>query len=394
LFKDALLKYVAPNDVDVKWNVDADQVFVPAVAAGTPPDIGTGHHYIQYMSTGVLRDVGPLVATSKVITKDNYPPPNWDGSFYQGVMYGIPAIECFLRRGLNYNTQMVGDAGLDPKNPPATWEDLLTWHKALTKFDGAGNLRTIGLDSYDAEASAWSSDGYYQAESFGAKWFDPESKTFNLDSAEMAESFDMMGEFIKIIGPDNLASMRKTSGQGTWGGSYDAQVQAMIIEGYWHPGETFAEKPEVSKLNACTWVPVPARRKGAKMQFAGGHMVLMYKTAKNPPDQVFKVAEFLQTKEHCDPVFKKIGWLPAYKPFINATDPSIYPGLDFYFKSLNDPETEWHGWLKCEIESFLEPKVAEVREKHYRGDFKTGKEAAAFFQDAAVTEYKQAGFSK
>jgi len=392
LFKPALLEYIKPNDIDIKWGVNADQVFVPAVAAGTPPDIGTGHHYIQYMSTGVLKDVGPLVANSKVVTKDKYPTPNWDGAFYKGVQYGVPAIECFLRRGLNFNTKMITDAGLDPNNPPRTWEDLLGWHQKLTKFDATGNIIQFGLDPYDAEAGTWSSDGYYQAEAFGAKWWDPETKKFTLDSPEMAESFDVMGEFVKIIGPDNLASVRKVQGEGTWGGSYDASVQAMIIEGYWHPGETFAEKPEVSKVNKATWVPVPARRMPAKMQFAGGHMVYLFKQVKNPADQVFKVAEFLQTKDHCDPVFNKIGWLPAYIPYIQATDPTKYPGLDFYFKSLTDPETEWHGWLKCEIESFLEPKVVEIREKHFRGQFKTGKEAAAYFQDQAITQYKQAGY--
>ena len=51
------------------------------------------------------------------------------------------------------------------------------------------------------------------------------------------------------MGADNLQGVRSVEGQGTWGGSYNAEVQAMIIEGYWHPGETAKEKPEVAKLN-------------------------------------------------------------------------------------------------------------------------------------------------
>jgi glyoxylase-like metal-dependent hydrolase (beta-lactamase superfamily II) len=45
----------------------------------------------------------------------------------------------------------------------------------------------------------------------------------------------------------------------------------MIIEGYWHPGETASSKPEVAKVNMASWSPVPASRKGAKVFFIPGH---------------------------------------------------------------------------------------------------------------------------
>lgn len=385
-----LLEYIKPHKIDIKTGVNADEVFMTAVAAGTPPDIGTGHRYINYMSKGQVVEIDNLVATSSIIKKEYYPPPNWDGSFYDGKMYGIPANECFFRRGLNFNTKMLEDEGLDPNNVPTTWQTLFEWHKKLTKFDAAGNLKQIGLDPYDAEACVWSSDGYTQAETFGAKWYDPETKEITLDTDEMAESFDVMGEYVKVIGPDNLAGMRGIEGQGTWGGSFNAQVQAMIIEGYWHPGETANEKPEVSKLNRCTWVPVADRIKGTKQQFAGGHMVFIYKGAKVDPAITFKVAEFLQTKEHCDPVFKKIGWLPAYKPYLEKVDPSVYPGLDFYIKSITDT-TDWKGWMKFPLEGYVEQNVGSIREKHFRGELKTGKDAAKAFQDMVMKEWKEQG---
>ncbi len=385
-----LLEYIKPHKIDIKTGVEADQVFMTAVAGGTPPDIGTGHRYINYMSKGQVVDIGNFVATSSVIKQENFPPPNWDACFYEGKMYGIPANECFFRRGLNYNTKMLEDAGLDPKAVPDTWEELFEWHKTLTKFDSAGSLIQIGLDPYDAEASVWSTDGYGQAEMFGANWYDPETKEINLDSDEIAESFDVMGEFVKVIGPDNLAGMRGVEGQGTWGGSFNAQVQAMIIEGYWHPGETKQEMPEVSPLNACTWVPVPQRMKGTKMQFAGGHMVFLYKNAPSDPAIAFKVGEFLQMNEHCEPVFKKIGWLPAYKPYLETVDYTIYPGLDFYFKSITETN-KWNGWLKFPLEGFVEQNLGAIREQHFRGELKTGKDAAKAFQDMVMKEWKEQG---
>ena len=51
------------------------------------------------------------------------------------MQYGIPAHECYVRRGLNYNKRMIDEAGLDADAPPATWDELFDWHVKLTKFD-------------------------------------------------------------------------------------------------------------------------------------------------------------------------------------------------------------------------------------------------------------------
>ncbi len=52
LFQDALAAKLAPNKIDIRTGVDSEQVFITAVAAGTPPDVGTGHHYVDYFSKG------------------------------------------------------------------------------------------------------------------------------------------------------------------------------------------------------------------------------------------------------------------------------------------------------------------------------------------------------
>jgi ABC-type glycerol-3-phosphate transport system substrate-binding protein len=286
---------------------------------------------------------------------------------------------------------MVEEAGLDPDAPPETWDELLVWHQALTKFDDAGNLIQFGLDPYDAEGGLFAAhDGSFQAESWGFEWWDPETKTFNLNNEMMAESFDVLGEFVKIIGPDNLANLRLDTAMGTWGASYNAQVQAMIIEGYWHPGETANLQPEVSEVNRASWVPVPESRRGAKLQLAGGHMVFCFNNAVNPAEVAFPVGEFLNTPEHCDPVFELIGWLPNYTPYLETVDPSVYPGLQFYFDSLSEATELW-GITRMETMAFIERKHREVRERHYRGEL-TGAQAAEEMQVQAELNWEESGF--
>jgi len=209
-FKEA----IGNNTLEVKTGSPYEAVLT-AVAAGTPPDAVSNYQYLDLMAREVLVPIDEWVATSAIVKKENYLDGNWNDGFYKGVMYGVPAIEGFLRYGLNYNTKMVEEAGLDPKTPPVTWEDCLTWHKALTKFDKAGNLLQVGLDPYDAMGGQLAiQDGFYPPVSWGWKWFDADTGKFDLDNKMMVEAFEIMGEFYRIVGPDKMAAMRATEGQG------------------------------------------------------------------------------------------------------------------------------------------------------------------------------------
>jgi maltose-binding protein MalE len=385
---DEFRELMGTNDVVMKPTVKTEALLT-AIAAGTPPDITSEAPYQDLMAREVLLPIDEWVNASSLIKRDDFIQGNWDRGYYQNVQYGVPAWECFVRFGLDYNARMIEAAGLDPDNPPVTWDDALEWHKALTQFDDAGNLLQIGLDPYDAEGGGIG-DGFLAARSWGFDWFDEETGEFNLDNPKMADAFEVMGEFYRIAGPDNMAGMRSVEGQDTWGGSFNAEVQAMIIEGYWHPGETMAQKPEVGKYNRATWVPVPEDRRGAKIQGTGGHYVIFFKDAPNA-QAGFPFAEYLTTNTACNLLFDNVGWLPAYKPYLDQADASKYPGLDFYFQSVKDA-TEMEPPKNCPITSFVYDTYSQLREEVYR-DKMTGAEAAAEFQKRCDQEWQDAGFA-
>jgi multiple sugar transport system substrate-binding protein len=386
---DELKAALGENTIEIKGGTNAE-AFLTAVAAGTPPDGASNTQYLDYMARGVLVPIDDWVAASDTFKKENYLEGSWNDGFYQGVMYGAPANEGFLRYGLNYNARMVEEAGLDPDNPPLTWEECLAWHEALTKFDDAGNLIQIGMDPYDAMGGQLAiQDGFYPPVSWGWKWFDPETGEFDLDNEMMVQSFDVMGEFYKMVGPDNMAGMRQVEGQGGWGGSFNTEVQAMLIEGYWHPGESMIEKPEVGQFNRASWAPVPGSRAGVKPQGFGGHYVIFFKDGKNT-EGMFKVAEFLNTNLACEAIFANVGWLPGLLTFIETVDPAAYPGLDFYFRSVEEA-TEWSSPARCPITQYASQQYVQIREAHYRGEM-TSAEAAAEFQRRCEEEYRNAGF--
>lgn len=361
-----------------------------AVAAGTPPDVGDLGPQYDFALGGKLMDLTDFVAASKVVKPEKYFKENWEGPLIDGKLYGIPCHECYVRRGLNYNEKLVQEAGLDPNKPPETWDELFEWHKKLTKFDAAGNLLQYGIDPFDAEGGTGpGGDGWTIAELWDVPFFDAATGTFNLNHERFVEAVDTYCEFIRFLGPDKLQGVRSVEGQGTWGGAYNAQVQAMIIEGYWHPGETFKEKPEVSKLNRATWIPVPAFRKGHKIQEFSGHWTSLFAEGKNAK-HAFPIIEFLQCKNALDIIFNSIGWLPALKDYVASVDGSKYPGLQFYLDSATQ-FTHAYGENKIPIRSFIGQKFVVYREKVFRDEM-TAKEAMDAFQKDVETEWEESGW--
>lgn len=375
---------------EIKGGLTND-VFLTAIAGGTPPDGCSNVNYTDFVARDVVVPIDLMVAVSGIVKKDIFLPSYWELGFYNGKMYGVPANECFSRYGLYYNTKMVGDAGLDPNKPPETWDEVLDWHNKLTTKDKAGNLTTFGLDPTDAEAElVWDMDGWMPGTSWGFEIYDPKTKKFNIDNPGFIDYLSTTKKFMDTVGMDNLAALRSVQGNGTWGGSYENSVQAMIINGYWFAGESMNAKPEVAQYNKATWLPVPASRKGTKPQSNAGHMVLFFKGAKHM-EAMFKVAEFLNTKAACDVIFNTLGWLPAQKDYIANVDPKKYPGLDFFLSTV-DQVTEWTPALKCPIVSYVGDNFTQVREKVYRNEMKP-EEAAKELQRRASEELVNQGFA-
>ena len=360
------------------------EAILAAIAAGAPPDAGSNYDYTNLFTRGAAIAVNYFVKGSSIVKQDDILEPLWQGSFIGEDMIGVPGIESYLWWGLNYNAEAAQKAGLDADKPPQTWEDALEWHKALTKFDSAGNLQQFGLDPYDAMAS----EQDFVATSFGFTWWDEKTNEFDLDNPLMAEALNTCGEFIRIVGPDQFAGMRAVEGNGSWGAAYNAGVQNMIIEGYWHPGETQIQKPEVAQYNQSTWAPVPASRKDHKIMATGPHFVQIFKDGKQPAG-AFKLAEYLLTPPALDIIFAEVGWIFGSKAYLKTVNPDAYPGLRFYIEAA-DQVTDWIVGRRSPIHNFVVTQYTELREQVYR-DLMTPQAAADEMQKRALDEWKAQG---
>jgi hypothetical protein len=187
-----------------------------------------------------------------------------------------------------------------------------------------------------------------------------------------------------------MAGMRSVEGQGGWGAAFNAQVQSMIIEGYWHPGETQIQQPEVAQHNRATWAPVPASRAGTKIQATNAHYVQLYKDGKNV-DGMFKVAEMLYTPPVLDIIFAEVGWLMGITSYLTNVDAEAFPGLRFYIDSVAEAE-EWMTIRRSPLHSYVSQQWNELKEQVYR-DLMSATDAVAELQARAVAEWEAQGLS-
>jgi multiple sugar transport system substrate-binding protein len=109
---------------------DFNQQVTTAIAAGATPDlmIVDNPDNARYAAAGALADL-----TDKVKAwgqADQYLPGPWNSTLWQGKDYGIPLGSNTVV--LWINTDMAKAAGLDPANPPKTWDEFETWAQKMT----------------------------------------------------------------------------------------------------------------------------------------------------------------------------------------------------------------------------------------------------------------------
>lgn len=96
-----------------------------AIATGQAPDIISFDNpdFALFSSRGAMLDITDLVAASSVIKTASYYAGPLNSVTWDGRLYGLPKYTDTI--GLFYNKDMFRAKGLDPNDPPSTWDELL-----------------------------------------------------------------------------------------------------------------------------------------------------------------------------------------------------------------------------------------------------------------------------
>lgn len=321
-------EFMAANP-DIKINVRTVQFddmvndLARAVAAGDAPDVTyiDNPEVALFASRGLLLDLTPYLENSEVVKVDEIFPGPLASVTYEGGIYGLP-------RGANtialyYNADMYRAAGLDPDNPPKTWDELYETARTLTKPD----QNIYGL----AFSAAASEEGTFQF----LPWVQMSGGDYdNLQTDGAVRALNMWKRFIDegIASPNSLI-------RGQWDstGTFNAGTAAMSISGPWELPRMASEAKFEFRA---ALLPVPETGAARASALGEGDNVILAST--DHPDEAFRFIEFLYGE--MDRVWNEFGYLPVTPVTIDDPNfPEIFAVYDESMKYARSrgPHPEW-----------------------------------------------------
>ena len=205
----------------VSWSAYWDHLSARS-AAGDPPDtyripMGLAENHI---AAGHILPVSELILSNADI-EENYLPWTVQRAKKDNRYYGLPVdVQTLV---VYRNNTLYAEAGLDPADPFADLEDLLSQAQALTAHAN-GNISQVGCNT--GYPSAWLTilfQQYLQREENGATWIDPASnqlvwqdypaifETFNWFCTLAAQTGD--DDFLSFLSPEEQFVLDKSAMQ-------------------------------------------------------------------------------------------------------------------------------------------------------------------------------------
>ncbi|WP_439652033.1 ABC transporter substrate-binding protein [Pelagibacterium xiamenense] len=261
-----------------------------AFATGQAPDIIAvdNPEHALFASRGAFLDITDMVAESDVIDPDNYFPGPLASVTWDGKLYGLPKATNTI--ALYYNKDMFEAAGLDPEDPPATWDELVEAARTLTDPDN----NVYGL-AFSAKASEEGTFQFLPWAQMAGGGYD------NLNAPGVVEALEIWETILdeRLASPDSL-----TRGQWDSTGTFNSGNAAMAISGPWEINRMLEE----AQFDwGVTLLPVP--EEGAERSSAMGDFNWAIFSTTEHPEEAFQAIEYFASQD--DRLFPEFGQLPA-----------------------------------------------------------------------------------
>ncbi|KRE95333.1 sugar ABC transporter substrate-binding protein [Nocardioides sp. Soil774] len=191
--------------------------------------------------------------------ENNFAETPLSSNVYEDKTYGVPQVTDTL--GLMYNKALFEKAGLDPENPPATWDEVRDAAKALkskAKVDG------IYINS----------GGYFLLPFLygeGADLVNTDDQTITVNSPEAVKGIETAQSLV-----EDGTAVKPTANDpyGTMMTLFKEQKVAMIINGPWEVAG-ISDDPKFGGIDNLGVAPVPAGSAGQGAP-VGGHNYVVY----------------------------------------------------------------------------------------------------------------------
>ncbi len=208
------------------------ETLLTSVAAGDPPHVTMMGR--QDLPSFVIQNaLTPLDAFMEAdgVTSETFLPSEWLGTQYNGQTWILPQPTGGALNIMWYNKTMFEEAGLDPENPPQTWDELKEAGRALTIIDD-GFLDRVGVNvaSTGGETPAfivWLTNN-------GGDWLSEDGRTILFDSPEGRETLEFMVDYTNEIngGIEEVSAFYSQTGEWENGPFYN-NYEAATFNGSW-----------------------------------------------------------------------------------------------------------------------------------------------------------------
>jgi sn-glycerol 3-phosphate transport system substrate-binding protein len=286
-----------------------------AARAGNAPDAAV------LLSTDMftLIDAGMILPYDQIATSDA--DKGWLSSFYPAFMansqanghtWGVPFQRSTIVQ--YYNKEAFKKAGLDPDKAPATWDELVTDGKKLTKKDNSGNVTQWGVEIPSSGFPYW----LFQALAIqnGADLANQDGTKVNFNDPKVAEA----ATFFK-----DLSAKYEIMPKGIidWGTTPKDFFQGKTAIMWTTTGNlTNVRKNAPFEFGVA---PMPSKVQGGSP--TGGGNIYVFKTSdKDKQQAVLKFARFLTTKERAG------DWSIATGYIATRPDAWTTPEMEAYVK--------------------------------------------------------------
>jgi multiple sugar transport system substrate-binding protein len=304
------------ENVFVGWG-DLLPKLTAATAGGDAPDLAAGDlvWMPKLTRSGALVPLDDLLDTGGA-SLDVFFPEMLEVGRLDGATYSLPVSTNNLQ--LFYNRELFEAAGLDPDDPPATWEELR--EAAAQCTDRGAGVHGMELFTEPGEGLTWQFQVYlWQA---GGEFLtaDGSAAAFNSPAGEQALQF-----WVDLLHEDGSAPL------APWG-AFGQGNACMVMDGSWMVGIWSADPP----FDFAT-APMPHPADGQPATNMGGEQAFIMADDPARQQAAFEFLAWFTSRDVQLEWVKETGFMPVlqaltddaeYRGFIEESEPRALPFVD------------------------------------------------------------------
>lgn len=216
---------------------------------------------------------------------EEFYPQLWDTVLYEDEAYALPFNTD--TQVLFYNKTAFEEAGLDPEDPPSTWEELEEAARALDK-GSQGNWEQIGFyPRWNIGADVWALNA-----DNGVSWFN-DSEEITINTPEKVEALEWLLEWQDYYGRDTINQYEAEFGSGV-ADPFISGLVAMRGNNINYYTDLAENAPEDFEFGV---TQLPEKEEGSGHWSWGGGFVLEIPANTEHPEESYDFMKYLASTE-------------------------------------------------------------------------------------------------